>query len=90
LRTSPCPGTPRASTTSGSTPHSDASGDNGQGKTNLLEAIFVSNNTGRGVAVVDTKSARSLPGIDIGGGAGNTQWDADSGHIFAAVHGSPK
>jgi DNA-binding beta-propeller fold protein YncE len=53
------------------------------------ERVFVSNNTGRGVAVVDTKSARSLPGIDIGGGAGNTQWDADSGHIFAAVHGSP-
>lgn len=53
------------------------------------ERVFVSNNTGRGVAVVDTKSARSLPGIDIGGGAGNTQWDAGSGHIFAAVHGSP-
>ncbi|HEU4733364.1 MAG TPA: YncE family protein [Kofleriaceae bacterium] len=53
------------------------------------ERVFVSNNSGRGVAVVDAKSARSLSGIDIGGGAGNTQWDADSGHIFAAVHGSP-
>lgn len=53
------------------------------------QRVFISNNTGRGVAVVDARSARSLPGIDIGGGAGNTQWDADSGHIFAAVHGSP-
>jgi hypothetical protein len=51
--------------------------------------VFVSNNQGRGVAVVDVKTARALPGIDIGGGAGNTQWDAESGHILAAVHGSP-
>ena len=53
------------------------------------EKVFVSNNKGRGVAVVDVKTARALPGIDIGGGAGNTQWDTESGHIFAAVHGSP-
>ncbi|HEX8114400.1 MAG TPA: hypothetical protein VF516_42010 [Kofleriaceae bacterium] len=51
--------------------------------------VFVSNNTGRGVAVVDVAAARALPGIDIGGGAGNTQWDAASGHVLAAVHGSP-
>lgn len=51
--------------------------------------VFVSNNKGRGVAVVDVKTAQALPGIDIGGGAGNTQWDAESGHILAAVHGSP-
>lgn len=51
------------------------------------EKVFVSNNQGRGVAVVDVKTARALPGIDIGGGAGNTQWDAESGHILAAVHG---
>jgi hypothetical protein len=50
--------------------------------------VFVSNNKGRGVAVVDVHAAQALPGIDIGGGAGNTQWDAESGHIFAAVHGS--
>jgi DNA-binding beta-propeller fold protein YncE len=49
--------------------------------------VFVSNNQGRGVAVVDVKTARALPGIDIGGGAGNTQWDAETGHVFAAVHG---
>jgi hypothetical protein len=52
------------------------------------EKVFVSNNQGRGVAVVDVKTARALPGIDIGGGAGNTQWDAESGHVLAAVHGS--
>ena len=53
------------------------------------EKVFVSNNQGRGVAVIDVKAARALPGIDIGGGAGNTQWDAESGHVLAAVHGSP-
>src|SRR5690242_12380426 len=53
------------------------------------EKVFVSNNRGRGVAVVDVKTAKALPGIDIGGGAGNTQWDAESGHILATVHGSP-
>ena len=50
---------------------------------------FVSNNTGRGVAVVDVKNSRALPSIDIGGGAGNTQYDAESGHVLAAVHGLP-
>jgi DNA-binding beta-propeller fold protein YncE len=50
---------------------------------------FISNNTGRGVAVVDVKNSRALPSIDIGGGAGNTQYDAESGHVFAAVHGLP-
>lgn len=50
---------------------------------------FVSNNTGRGVAVVDVKNRRALPSIDIGGGAGNTQYDAGSGHVLAAVHGLP-
>src|SRR5262249_29177867 len=52
------------------------------------EKVFVSNNKGKGVAVVDVKAAKALPSIEIGGGAGNTQWDADSGHIVAAVHGS--
>lgn len=51
--------------------------------------VFVSNNTGAGVAVVDVKTAKALPSVKIGGGAGNTQWDADSGHILAAVHGKP-
>jgi DNA-binding beta-propeller fold protein YncE len=50
--------------------------------------VFVSNNKGPGVAVVDVKTAKAMPSIKIGGGAGNTQWDADSGHILAAVHGA--
>ena len=49
--------------------------------------VFVSNNSGVGVGVVDVKTARPLSGIDVGGGAGNTQYDADSGHVLAAVHG---
>jgi DNA-binding beta-propeller fold protein YncE len=51
--------------------------------------VFVSNNTGIGVGVVDVKTAHTLPGVDIGGGAGNTQYDAASGHVLAAVHGRP-
>jgi DNA-binding beta-propeller fold protein YncE len=49
--------------------------------------VFVSNNSGIGVGVVDVKNAHALPGIDVGGGAGNTQYDAESGHVLAAVHG---
>jgi DNA-binding beta-propeller fold protein YncE len=50
---------------------------------------FVSNNIGTGLAVVDVKTAHALPGIAIGGGAGNTQYDAESGHVLAAIHGVP-
>jgi DNA-binding beta-propeller fold protein YncE len=50
--------------------------------------VFVSNNKGAGVAVVDVKTAKALAPIKIGGGAGNTQLDADAGHILAAVHGA--
>jgi DNA-binding beta-propeller fold protein YncE len=53
------------------------------------DRVFVSNNRGAGVGVVDVKAARALPGIDVGGGAGNTQYDAGSGHVLAAVHGRP-
>jgi DNA-binding beta-propeller fold protein YncE len=51
--------------------------------------VLVSNNNGIGVAVVDVKTSHALPGIDVGGGAGNTQYDAESGHVLAAVHGQP-
>jgi DNA-binding beta-propeller fold protein YncE len=50
---------------------------------------FVSNNAGPGVAVIDLETARALPSIELGGGAGNTQYDAGSGHVLAAVHGLP-
>jgi DNA-binding beta-propeller fold protein YncE len=53
------------------------------------DRVFVSNNRGAGVGVIDVKAARALPGIDVGGGAGNTQYDAGSGHVLAAVHGRP-
>ena len=49
--------------------------------------MFVSNNKGHGVWVVDVKTAKAMKGLDIGGGAGNTQFDANTGHILAAVHG---
>jgi DNA-binding beta-propeller fold protein YncE len=47
---------------------------------------FVSNNTGLGIAVVDVEKGKPLPGIDVGGGAGNSQYDSVSGHIFVTVH----
>ena len=50
---------------------------------------FVSNNKGIGVGVIDVRTSHALPGIDVGGGAGNTQYDAESGHVLAAVHGQP-
>jgi DNA-binding beta-propeller fold protein YncE len=49
--------------------------------------VLVSNNSGVGIGVVDVKASSALPGIDVGGGAGNTQYDATSGHVLAAVHG---
>lgn len=50
---------------------------------------FVSNNSGHGIAVVDVDAEKSLPSIDIGGGAGNSQFDATTGHVLVTVHGSP-
>jgi DNA-binding beta-propeller fold protein YncE len=50
---------------------------------------FVSNNSGPGVAVIDLDSQRALPSVELGGGAGNTQYDAGTGHVLAAVHGLP-
>jgi DNA-binding beta-propeller fold protein YncE len=48
--------------------------------------VFVSNNSGIGVAVVDVNESKPLPGIDVGGGAGNTQYDPASAHVFVTVH----
>jgi len=50
------------------------------------DRVFVSNNTGLGIAVVDVRRNEPLPGIDIGGGAGNSQYDSVSGHVFVTVH----
>jgi DNA-binding beta-propeller fold protein YncE len=51
--------------------------------------VFISNNSGIGVGVVDVMADHALPGIDIGGGAGNTYYDVESGHVLAAIHGLP-
>jgi DNA-binding beta-propeller fold protein YncE len=51
--------------------------------------VFVSNNSGVSIGVVDAKGGRALPGIPLGGGAGNSQYDARSGHVLATIHGSP-
>lgn len=48
--------------------------------------VFVSNNKGLGIAVVDVNRSEPLAGIDIGGGAGNSQYDSVSGHVFVTVH----
>jgi YVTN family beta-propeller protein len=48
--------------------------------------VFISNNTGLGIAVVDVTRKEALAGIDIGGGAGNSQYDSVSGRVFVAVH----
>jgi hypothetical protein len=61
---------------------------NGLAVDSAAKRVFVSNNTRPGVAVVDVDTAKALPSIKIGGGAGNTQWDSESGHVLAAVHGS--
>ena len=50
---------------------------------------FVSNNSGHGIAVVDIDAEKPLPSIDIGGGAGNSQYDATTGHVLVAIHGAP-
>ena len=49
--------------------------------------VFVSDEHGDSDAVVDSVSGKLLATIRLGGGAGNTVYDAGSGHILVAVHG---
>ena len=49
--------------------------------------VFVSDEHGDADAVVDGASGKLLATIELGGGAGNTVYDAGSGHILVAVHG---
>ena len=49
--------------------------------------VFVSDEHGDSDAVVDCASGKLLATIRLGGGAGNTVYDAGSGHILVAVHG---
>lgn len=49
--------------------------------------VFVSDERGGVDAVVDAASNRLIANITLGGGAGNTVYDAVSGQILVAVHG---
>lgn len=49
--------------------------------------VFVSDEHGDADVVVDCASGKLLATIRLGGGAGNTVYDAGSGHILVAVHG---
>jgi DNA-binding beta-propeller fold protein YncE len=50
--------------------------------------VFVSDERGGVDAVVDAQTSKLLTSIPLGGGAGNTVYDAGSGHILVAVHGA--
>ena len=49
--------------------------------------VFVSDEHGGVDAVIDAANNKLLTNIPLGGGAGNTVYDAVSGHILVAVHG---
>ncbi len=49
--------------------------------------VFVSDERGGVDAVIDAASNKLITNISLGGGAGNTVYDAISGHILVAVHG---
>jgi DNA-binding beta-propeller fold protein YncE len=49
--------------------------------------IYVSDLHGKTDTVIDAKTNQRLTTIALGGGAGNTQYDSFSQHIFVTVHG---
>ena len=49
--------------------------------------VFVSDEHGGVDAVIDAVTNKLIASIPLGGGAGNTVYDAGSGHILVAVHG---
>src|SRR5437868_2875520 len=49
--------------------------------------VFVSDEHGNVDAVIDTATNKLVRNIPLGGGAGNTVYDAGSQHILVAVHG---
>jgi DNA-binding beta-propeller fold protein YncE len=49
--------------------------------------VFVSDEHGDADAVIDATTNSLLTTIPLGGGAGNTVYDPESGHILVAVHG---
>ena len=52
-----------------------------------LNKIYVSDLHGKTDTVIDAKSNQRVTTIALGGGAGNTQYDSGSEHIFVTVHG---
>src|SRR3982751_2789362 len=48
--------------------------------------LYVSDLHGKSDTVIDAKTNQRITTIDLAGGAGNTQYDAMSGHIFVTVH----
>ncbi|HAF25218.1 MAG TPA: hypothetical protein DHU55_14110 [Blastocatellia bacterium] len=51
-----------------------------------LKKIYVSDLHGKTETVIDANTNQRLTTIALGGGAGNTQYDSVSEHVFATVH----
>jgi len=52
-----------------------------------VNKIYVSDLHGKTDTVIDAKNNQRVATISLGGGAGNTQYDSVSEHIFVTVHG---
>src|SRR5712671_2194649 len=52
-----------------------------------VNKIYVSDLHGKTDTVIDAKTNQRVTTIALGGGAGNTQYDSVSDHIFVTVHG---
>jgi DNA-binding beta-propeller fold protein YncE len=52
-----------------------------------VNKIYVSDLHGKTDTVIDAKTNQGVTTIALGGGAGNTQYDSVSEHIFVTVHG---
>jgi YVTN family beta-propeller protein len=52
-----------------------------------VNKIYVSDLHGKTDTVIDAKTNQRITTISVGGGAGNTQYDSVSEHIFVTVHG---
>jgi YVTN family beta-propeller protein len=48
--------------------------------------LYISDLHGKSDTVIDAKTNQRIATIELAGGAGNTQYDASSGHIFVTVH----
>ncbi len=60
---------------------------NGLAYDSSVAKVYVSNNRGGAEPVIDARTNKALPAVPIGGGAGNTQYDPESKHIFVTIHG---